>query len=300
MRHIQHPGPAAPERVCAVPTQVLALELTLPPGRSLLETLATVMAAHGARSAVLRLAGGGFFPFAYVMPAAAKTPEHAVYFSERFESAAPVQLAFASVTFGLRDGQPWLHCHAVWHDAQGTRQCGHLLPSDAVLLAPIQASAWLLTDASFQVRPDAQTRFALFQPEPNAPLKAATAPPASSRALAVRIGPNEDVCTALETLCRRHGIAHATVQGGVGSTVGVTFEDGRTVQPFITEMLIRQGTVHTNAQGECEAALDVSLVDFTGQLSKGRLARGANAVLVTFELLLVPSPPGHEFITLPA
>jgi len=34
--------------------------------------------------------------------------------------------------------------------------------------------------------------------------------------------------------------------------------------------------------------VDVTLVDYTGTTSRGRLRRGANPVLVTFELVLQP------------
>ena len=91
---------------------------------------------------------------------------------------------------------------------------------------------------------------------------------------------------ALETFCRERGITHAKIQGGVGSTVGAVFDDGRVVEPFVTELLIRKGEVFTNAVGQTQAQLDVSMVDYKGGVSEGRLARGQNPVLVTFELAL--------------
>jgi len=89
-------------------------------------------------------------------------------------------------------------------------------------------------------------------------------------------------------VCRARGITQARVCGGVGSTVGAVFDDGRVVQPHITESLVRQGRVHTNAQGQLQAEIDVSMVDHLGGLSEGRLQRGQNPVLVTFELVLLP------------
>jgi len=104
----------------------------------------------------------------------------------------------------------------------------------------------------------------------------------------LRIAPNEDVCGALEAVCRQHGIHHATVRGGVGSTVGALFDDGRRVEPFVTEVLIRAGRVRPDSRGAPVAEIDISLVDYTGGLADGRLARGGNPVLVTFELVLEP------------
>lgn len=281
-RKIKHPGPVAAGRVDAVSVTVQPLDLVLQPGPSLLDALVGALPA-GTASAVLTLAGGALRPFAYVMPALSRTSEHAVYFSDRFDAPGPVRLIDASVTFGRRGSAPWLHCHARWADADGTPHCGHVLPEQAVLSAPMAARAWLLNGAAFEVVADGETRFTLFKPirQPASQLA-----PSGRPAWAVRIAPNQDVCTALEALCRAHGVASATVRGGVGSTVGAVFDDGRQVAPFVTEVLIRTGRVRPGAQGEPVAEIDVSLVDYTGGLASGRLARGANPVLVTFELVL--------------
>lgn len=295
MRQILHPGPVAAQRATVVPTALRPVRLTLPAGQSLLQAVARALAAHDAHSAVLWLEGGPLFPFAWVMPALARTPEHAVYFSERFDADAPVQLQGATVTVGLRDGAPSLHAHGDWCDAQGRRHVGHLLPQDVVLAEAMAAQAWLLDGAAFSAQADAETRFTLFQPmaaptEPTEPAEVGgTAPTASGRrALAVRLAPNVDLCSALEALCRDHGIHSATVRGGVGSTVGAVFDDGRVVAPFVTELLIRQGRIQRDAHGQPQALIDISLVDHLGGLADGRLARGANPVLVTCELVLEP------------
>jgi hypothetical protein len=52
--------------------------------------------------------------------------------------------------------------------------------------------------------------------------------------------------------------------------------------------LIQHGRIEPGADGRPEAMLDVSLVDHTGGLADGHLARGRNGVLVTFELVLEP------------
>ena len=284
-RRIAHPGPVGVERIDAVPVHLRQVEVVLQPGPALLPALvqALDLAAPGCTSAVLRLHGGRMSPFAYVMPALSKTPAHAVYFSDRFDASGPVQLLDASVTYGRRDGTPWLHCHARWVDTEGTPHCGHLLPDDALLATPMTATAWLLDGAAFTVVPDAETGFTLFRPLPCPP-----ANDARPMALAVRVAPNADICSALEAVCAARGITHATVRGGVGSTVGAAFTDGRVVEPFVTEVLVQQGRIAPGPDGQPEAALDVALVDHTGGLASGRLRRGANGVLVTFELVLEP------------
>jgi predicted DNA-binding protein with PD1-like motif len=283
MRSILHPGPVAAQRIQALPAHTRLLEVTLAPALSLLDAVTLALPA-GTASAVLRLSGGALFPLAYAMPALSTTPEHAVYFSPRFEASGPGQLETASITYGLRDGQPWLHCHAQWTEPDGSHHCGHVLPDQAMVCQAITASACLLDGAQFQVAPDTETHFSLFQPVALATLSPeATA----ANALVMQLRPNVDVCSTIEAICREQGINHATVHGGVGSTVGAAFEDGSVVEPFVTEVLIRSGRVTTDTSGTLRAAIDVSLVDYQGGMAQGRLLRGANPVLVTFELVLV-------------
>jgi len=250
-----------------------------------LSTLSSVLDAHGAQSAVAMLRGGDFSPFVYVMPALSRTPEHAVYFSERHVPQVPVRLETATVTVGRRDRQPWLHCHGTWLDANGERQGGHMLPNEAIISQPIAAAIWLLRGVDFVVMPNEETCFTLFQPMATT---ATAALPGAVRAIALQVSPNEDLCSALEAECVARGITQARIRGGVGSLVGAVFDDGRTVEPFVTEVLVREGLIHTSSDGELRADIDVSVVDYLGGLAEGRLLRGANAVLVTFELVIEP------------
>lgn len=278
MRHILHPGPTDGPRLRAQPCQLRSERLSLPPGRSLLTALAEARQRAGADSAVLRLQGGEFAPLAWVLPHTARTPEHAVYFSPRHDSPGPARLLSGCVTLGRREGQPWLHCHAEWQDADGRRHLGHLLPDDSLITGALSAEVHWLHGAAFEVGPDAETRFSLFQPVATATAAAPEAP----RAWAVRLAPNVDVAGALVDFCRAQGLARARVRGGVGSTVGVAFDDGRVVEPHITECFIEHGRVGADGLAE----LDIALVDHHGGQHRGRLAPGANPVLVTMELVL--------------
>jgi predicted DNA-binding protein with PD1-like motif len=108
----------------------------------------------------------------------------------------------------------------------------------------------------------------------------------SCRAFALRLRPNQDVASALEGFCRDRGITRARIHGGVGSTIGARFADGRSVDPFATELTVTSGMLAPGASGGIEAQLDVALVDYSGGLAKGRLVRGDNPVLMTMELVL--------------
>jgi predicted DNA-binding protein with PD1-like motif len=282
MRHLQHPGPPQlrSEQVAA---GLRSFTARLAVGLTLLDAVTQAFAEHGATSGVARLHGGVFDPWPYVMPALSRSPAHAVYFSERFEARGPIRLQEATITFGQRGGQPWLHAHVDWLDAGGQPHCGHVLPDEARLVdGSALLDGWALGGAGFEVQPDEETHFSLFRPITTAEGMS----PSHAPALALRLQPNLDLCTALESVCRAQGWRSAVVRGGVGSTVGVVFDDGRVVEPFVTETLIRHGEVVPGVNGEPEARIDVMLVDHLGGRHQGRLARGQNAVLVTFELLL--------------
>ena len=307
MRSIQHPGQPSPQRVAAQQVELEPFELDLPAHMTLMQAVAQSMQGIGTQCATFRMQGGGFEPFSYVMPALAKTSAHAVYFSDTYPVEGAVRLETASVTLGQRDGKPWLHSHAIWIEESGRRHCGHLLPDDIQVNAPIRAQGVAVRGATFAVCPDGETNFSLFVPLKSMapPIKASMALPHQTcdevtnlektsssaqtprgKGYALRVAPNIDICTALETFCRERGVTHARIQGGVGSTVGAVFDDGRVVEPFVTELLIRSGEILTDAAGQRLAQLDVSMVDYKGGVSEGRLARGQNPVLVTFELAL--------------
>jgi len=295
MRHIEHPGPVAAQRRRTADCAIRYARVKLPPGKALLPALASVLEANHVRSGVARLRGGSFDPFAYCMPALSPTPEHAVYFSERYQPQGAVRLESASVTVGQQDSQPWLHCHGIWHDASGQRLGGHVLPNEAVISEPIDASMWFLEGASFEVVPSPETGFSLFEP-----IAVPAFTPRKQGPFAMSIRPNEDLCTALEEECRTRRIARARVHGGVGSLIGATFDDGREVLPFVTEVFIRDGSVLTTEDGHLVAHIDVALVDHLGGLHEGHLRRAANPVLVTFELLVEPIETVSMDVNLPA
>jgi predicted DNA-binding protein with PD1-like motif len=284
MRRIEHPGPVSAERRRTVDCALRHVQVSLAPGRSLLDALTAILVNKHATSAVATLRGGSFDPFVYVMPALSPTPAHAVYFSGRHEPEGIVRLETATVTVGRRDGQPWIHCHGTWQDESGNRLGGHALPNEALIAESIEASIWLLDGASFEVVASPETSFTLFEP-----VAASDCTRASNGTFAMAVRPNEDLCTVLVDECKARGIASARIRGGVGSLVGATFDDGREVEPFVTEVFVRDGSIGPDPSGDLAAQIDVSVVDFLGGLNEGRLQRNSNPVLVTFELVVEPT-----------
>lgn len=289
MRNIIHPGPVIEPALQSLPARVLTVLDQIPAGVSLLEGFDRLLGKYGCQSAVARLGSSSLWPVVYVLPALSKSREHAVYYSDRHVPGLPVSLNEGTVTVGLRDGATWLHCHASWYESDGSWHCGHLLPDETYLAQPLEVELSLLADAGFVVCADIHTNFNLFKP------RVLSLPAHSSLASSsawmpgwcVRVAPNVDLCHVLETFCETEGIESARILGGVGSTVGAAFSDGRVVQPFVTELLIGSGVIQSRA-GIRHAMIDVALIDYQGGVHRGRLARGENPVLVTCELLLLP------------
>jgi predicted DNA-binding protein with PD1-like motif len=282
MRSIAQPGPPAPRRIQWVEARGRAFSFTLEAGLPLLEAARRGFAAHGFAGGVLNIRGGALGPFAYVMPALSKTGANAAFYSDTIRPAGVTQLKMGAMTLGQRDGAPFFHCHALWTEADGRAGGGHILPEETVIAEPFEVDAFGLDGALFMAEADPETNFKLFGPVPSA----ATGAETTSRAFALRLRPNQDFSGALETFCRERGITHAKLHGGVGSTIGVRFADGRIVEPFATELAIRSGVIAAIEGETLEAELDIAVVDYTGGLAEGRLRRDDNPVLMTMELVL--------------
>lgn len=280
MRRIEQPGTGTPERIQWVECGGRAFSLTLPAGVPLLEAVRSGFAAEGFVSGVVKLDGLKLSPFAYVMPALSKTPEHAAFYSDTYRPEGGARIEVGAMTFGQRDGAPFFHAHALWAEGDGKRSGGHILPDEATVVETITLQAVGLDGAVFTAEPDSETHFKLF-----GPVAAGAGGAGAGRFFALRAKPNVDFCGALEAFSAERGIRDAVIHGGVGSTIGARFVDGGVVENFATEVAITEGRVASGVGG-FEAAIDVALVDYSGALASGRLKRGDNPVLMTFELVL--------------
>lgn len=281
VRRIEQPGTGTPERIQSVECHGQRFPMTLEAGLPLLEAVRRSFAAAGFTSGVAKLDGLALAPFAYVMPALSQTPEHAAFYSETFRPAGISRIETGAMTFGVRDGAPFFHAHALWREGDGRRGGGHILPDETVVAETITLPAVGLDGAGFVAEPDPETHFKLFGPQPAESLGATR----EGHFFALRVKPNVDFCGALEQFCAERGIARATIHGGVGSTIEARFEDGGMVENFATEVAITVGRIVDDSAGP-QAEIDVALVDFTGATASGRLVRGDNPVLMTFELVL--------------
>ncbi len=282
MRSIVQPGPPAPERIQWVAARGRAFSCTLQAGVPLLEAARRGFAAEGFAGGTVSMTGGALGPFAYVTPALSKTGENAAFYSDIFRPAGVTRLKLATMTLGARDGAAFFHCHGLWTEAGGRTNGGHILPEETVVAEPFAVEAFGIDGAAFTAEPDPETNFKLFGPV----ARSTAAVETTSRAFALRLRPNQDFAGALEAFCRERGIISAKLHGGVGSTIGARFTDGRVVEPFATELAVQSGVIVAGAGGALEAELDIGLVDYLGGIAEGRLTRGDNPVLMTMELVL--------------
>lgn len=282
MRTIAQPGAPVAERIQWVEARGRAFSFTLEAGLPLLEAARRGFAEAGFAGGVLNMRAGALGPFAYVMPALSKDGVNAAFYSDTFRPAGITRLNCAAMTLGQRDGAPFFHCHGLWNETDGHPHGGHILPEESIVAEPFAVDAFGIDGAMFTAEPDSETNFKLFGPVSWGTTNAKS----ESRAFALRLRPNQDFAAALENFCRQRGIFHARLHGGVGSTIGAHFTDGRTVVPFATELAITSGAVAPGADGTLQATLDVALVDYLGGIAEGRLRRGDNPVLMTMELVL--------------
>jgi len=284
-RSARHPGAPDPVRIVSLAGNAASLDFTLQAGMNLRDAISAPLAAAGIQGATVRFENLRVSPHHFLMPALSHDGKHAAFYSAPHEVAGGVLIELACATYGRRDGAPFVHCHAIWRDADGKRQGGHLLTDQTIVAAPAVAQAWGLQHATMETRFDPETNFTLFHPAVVNVAQHAGDSTGGPRTVLARIRPDQDLNMAIEDICRAHGIRHARVRGSVGSIIGAEFEDGRVVEDLATEILVKQGHVQVGADGLC-CHLEIVLIDPRGNVCEGVLARGRNPVLICFELVL--------------
>ena len=274
MRTLQQPGPVHPRRIESFGGIAHTLTFPLRTGLSLLEAATGPLVEAGWRGGTLTFTGGAFTPFRYVMPGPPDDASHVAYFSSPVTPAGITRIEQANATFGWRDDNPFLHCHAAWTEQGSARRGGHILTDQTIVTEPATVHAWGFSNIEIRTERDPETNFTLFQPSGSSDTHAPAA--------AARVRPNEDIVSAIETIARLHHMPNATIRGSLGSLIGARFTNGTMVPDNATEVLIRTGRLVSGT-----AEIDLLAVDSHGQVHEGRLERGANSVCITFDLVLV-------------
>jgi len=289
-RSARHPGSPDPVRIVSLAGKAASASFTLHAGMNLRDAISMPLAAAGINGATVRFENLRVSPHHFLMPALSHDGKHAAFYSAPHEVDGGVVIELACATYGRRDGAPFVHCHAIWRDAEGKRQGGHMLMDQTIVAEPGTAQAWGLHNATMETRFDPETNFTLFHPAVVA-IETTNDKTEGLRTVLARIRPDEDLNMAIENVCHTHGIRHAKVRGSVGSIIGAEFEDGRVVEDLATEILVRDGDVQPTADG-LRCHLDIVLIDTRGNVCEGVLARGRNPVLICFELVIEEQADG--------
>lgn len=285
-RTARHPGKPDPQRIVTLEAAAMHESFTLQAGRNLREAIATPLSAAGLDGGTVRFENLHVAPLHFLMPALAVDDQHAAFYSAPHSIEEGTLIEYACATYGRKDGEPFVHCHAVWRGRDGQRQGGHLMMDQTIVAADCQARAWGVHDATMATRYDAETNFTLFHPTHlNGAAHGTPVAAYGKRIVLARIRPDEDLTMAVEEACRAHSIGNAIVRGSVGSIIGADFEDGRVLEDRATEILVRSGEVVSGPQG-LRARLEIALINPEGKVCEGVLARGRNPVLICFELVL--------------
>lgn len=284
---IQHPGPAAPDRLQIQSGSLNRIEVELAPGMPIVESIGQVLDPMGIGAAALHFEDLAFAPMRYVKPTYSDTPDRVAFYSSTHAPEGVQNIDLATATYGTKDGAPFIHCHAIWKKADGQIEGGHILPYEARLAGPTRMVAYATSDAAMTVVPDEETNFSLFSAL-QMPGKTITIPSHDQDGMLIvaRIRPNQDLVSAIETICRHCGISKARVISGIGSTVGAAMEGKDLIRKIPTELLVASGTVDVDANGTSRIDMDTYLIDADGHVHRGTMIRNANPVLICFELFL--------------
>jgi len=285
VKPLAHTGPRHPVRIKSVPSMTSVVRAELPPGSLLSDSLVRLLDGTGCTSASAEIFGGSFGRLSHVIPAVCQDGTKPVTFSEPRDSPGPSHLLVGSATVGLRNAQPFTHCHATWVDADGTLRGGHLMPDVEVGDVPIQATLRVLHDAEQHSDIDPETRMPVFTPSRRTAAPASKEPRA--RAAVSRVRPGVDLHAAVAEIGRRHGFSSAVVRGSLGSVVGARLHHRTQVVEVdapATELTSLIGTAHGLGGEDPTITLSCTLVDVHGSTHSGVLVEGENLVAVTFEL----------------
>lgn len=270
---VTHPGPEIEERFTAVPCHARHTRVCLPAGVNLLDAVAQAAEAQGSDGACAVLNGLTLSQMSYVMPDGPVDDAHAAWYSETHQ-AQNITLNHATASVGRKDGEWFLHTHAIWSD--GTTYMGHLLNDQCIVASDTYIDLWILTGARLTVTLDPETNFPLFYPE-----ECAAQLPSNATLLTIR--PHEDLHETIEIAAHQSGLSNARILG-LGSLIGAGFKDAHPMASQLSEVLLLDKCVLNNGR---LAHLNLACVDPKGRLYVGDVERGRGPVLVTFELLFL-------------
>ena len=225
---------------------------------------------------------GALAPFAYVMPALSATGDNAAFYSETFRPAGVTRIETGAMTLGQRDGAPFFHCHALWREADGRANGGHILPEETVVAEPSAVEAFGMDGAGFVAEPDPETNFKLFGPVPSTSAARQT----TGRAFALRLRPNQDFAGALEAFCAS---AASRRQSSMAASAGPSARALPTAASSSRSRPKSRSARPVSRRGRTASRKRRSISRWStipAAWRRARCMRGDNPVLMTMELVL--------------
>lgn len=168
-RHVRQPGPPRAARVeTAVVPQTGRALVSLPPGATLFDALARAFGRYDQTHGAFVLLGGELGVAAYHTGGWLPHDPGRVGYGPAKHVAGPVQVVHGHGSFGRSlAGQPFVHVHAAFAEADGRLHAGHL-PPETCTVGPGGLRALLTFGAGFAQVADAETGFVLFVPQARA------------------------------------------------------------------------------------------------------------------------------------
>jgi predicted DNA-binding protein with PD1-like motif len=176
-RTLVHPGPRGDVRLeHATAHGGRQLRISLPAGTGLHEGLTRALADAGVQAAAIALIGGDLDEVAYCLPVPDPEGQLMATYGEPHVLRG-ARLLRGSATLGQNDqGEPVIHCHASFADAEGVVRGGHVLtPRTVVGPRPVTAMVSVLDGVALRLGFDAETRLNMLRPSAQPGLSAAAA-----------------------------------------------------------------------------------------------------------------------------
>lgn len=277
---LHHPGPEQFPRFTAVPVGAHRTLIRLRQGRSILAAISDEMNRLGVESGMFILDGLRLADCHFVIPAGPREERHAAWYSETYQARSPV-FQHAVAVVGWKDGERFVHCHAVWPNApeRGTDAgMGHVLNHETLVADDHEVEGYVVSGAKFDVAIDPETNFPLFHIVPHQ-----IGAEQRVDAALVTIRPHEDMRSTLERAAAQVGLTSARIMG-LGSLIGARFSDGTSMQAALSEILILDGARIRDGRCVC---LPIVCVDPARSVFHGDLLEAGGPICVTCEVLFI-------------